>query len=91
MLSEEEKVCQTCFYDGCEVCCSRCSEWYHLECVKLKRQPRTDFVCKKCKTNETQRTRRRPSHGNAIFCFVNVSSIQIINTFYVYSRWRCRR
>ncbi|XP_064551139.1 bromodomain adjacent to zinc finger domain protein 1A [Drosophila montana] len=60
--TEDEKVCQTCFYDGCEICCSRCSEWYHLECVKLKRQPRTDFVCKKCKTNETQRTRRRPSH-----------------------------
>ncbi|EDW15404.1 uncharacterized protein Dmoj_GI24812 [Drosophila mojavensis] len=62
--TEEEAVCQICFYDGCEVCCSRCSEWYHLECVKLKRQPRTDFVCKKCKGNETSRTRRRPSHAD---------------------------
>ncbi|EDV91500.1 bromodomain adjacent to zinc finger domain protein 1A [Drosophila grimshawi] len=60
--TEVEKVCQTCFYDGCEICCARCSEWYHLECVKLKRQPRTDFVCKKCKSNEKPRTRRRLSH-----------------------------
>lgn len=60
--TEEEKACQVCFYDGCEISCVRCSEWYHLECVKLKRQPRTEFVCKKCKSNETQRSRRRPSH-----------------------------
>ncbi|KAH8312286.1 hypothetical protein KR044_010076 [Drosophila immigrans] len=60
--TEETKACQECFYDGCEICCARCSEWYHLECVKLKRQPRTDFVCKKCKSQENSRTRRRPSH-----------------------------
>ncbi|XP_060650599.1 bromodomain adjacent to zinc finger domain protein 1A [Drosophila nasuta] len=60
--TEEDKACQECFYDGCEICCARCSEWYHLECVKLKRQPRNDFVCKKCKSHENTRARRRPSH-----------------------------
>ncbi|KAL7727351.1 hypothetical protein ACLKA6_003010 [Drosophila palustris] len=59
---EETEACQVCFYNGCEISCVRCSEWFHLECVKLKRQPRTDFVCKKCKSIETQRPRRRPSN-----------------------------
>ncbi|KAH8340530.1 hypothetical protein KR059_000689 [Drosophila kikkawai] len=62
--AEEEKVCQTCFYDGSEIRCVRCSLYYHLECVHLKRQPRSEFVCKKCKTTETQRPRRRHSHMN---------------------------
>ncbi|XP_001358956.3 bromodomain adjacent to zinc finger domain protein 1A [Drosophila pseudoobscura] len=62
--SDDDKVCQVCFYDGSEIRCVRCSLYYHLDCAQLKRQPRADFVCKKCKTSETQRPRRRNSHVN---------------------------
>ncbi|BFF92915.1 bromodomain adjacent to zinc finger domain protein 1A [Drosophila madeirensis] len=62
--ADDEKVCQVCFYDGSEIRCVRCSFYYHLECAQLKRQPRADFVCKKCKATETQRPRRRHSNVN---------------------------
>lgn len=58
-------MCQTCFYDGSEIRCVRCSLYYHLECAHLKRPPRSEFVCKKCKTAETQRPRRRHSHSES--------------------------
>ncbi|KAH8267337.1 hypothetical protein KR018_011364 [Drosophila ironensis] len=64
LLHSEEKVCEKCFYDGSEVRCGKCQLYYHLECVNLKRMPRTEFVCKQCKTTETQRPRRRHSHMN---------------------------
>ncbi|KAH8318080.1 hypothetical protein KR074_007621 [Drosophila pseudoananassae] len=61
---DNEKVCQKCFYDGSEIRCARCSLYYHLECVYLKRQPRTEFVCKTCKSSESQRPRRRHMNGD---------------------------
>nr|AAL28651.1 LD09043p [Drosophila melanogaster] len=61
--SDEEKVCQKCFYDGGEIKCVQCRLFFHLECVHLKRPPRTDFVCKTCKPMP-QRPRRRHSNMN---------------------------
>ncbi|XP_030370028.1 bromodomain adjacent to zinc finger domain protein 1A [Scaptodrosophila lebanonensis] len=62
---EEEKICMICWYDGSEVCCARCNDWYHLECEQLKRRPRADFVCKKCKGGDTRRRPRQNADGDA--------------------------
>ncbi|XP_017073357.1 bromodomain adjacent to zinc finger domain protein 1A [Drosophila eugracilis] len=60
---DEEKVCQKCFYDGGDIRCVQCKLYFHLECVHLKRHPRTEFVCKTCKP-VPQRPRRRHSNMN---------------------------
>ncbi|XP_016979825.1 bromodomain adjacent to zinc finger domain protein 1A [Drosophila rhopaloa] len=61
--SHDEKVCNKCFYEGSDIRCVVCLLTYHLECVNLKRPPRTEFVCIKCKP-EPQRHRRRHSNMN---------------------------
>ncbi|KAH8383321.1 hypothetical protein KR009_007987 [Drosophila setifemur] len=60
----EEKVCNKCFYDGGEIQCGRCIQYYHLECVHLKRKPRKEYVCMNCKTTEQPRPRRRHMNGD---------------------------
>ncbi|XP_037707323.1 bromodomain adjacent to zinc finger domain protein 1A [Drosophila subpulchrella] len=61
--SDDEKVCQKCFYDGGEIRCAQCKLFFHLECVHLKRLPRTDYMCKTCKPVQ-HRPRRRHSNMN---------------------------
>ncbi|XP_017122711.1 bromodomain adjacent to zinc finger domain protein 1A [Drosophila elegans] len=61
--SHDEKVCNKCFYEGSDIKCVVCLSTYHLECVNLKRPPRTEFVCKACRP-DPQRPRRRHSNMN---------------------------
>lgn len=68
-------MCQKCFYDGGEIKCVQCRLFFHLECVHLKRPPRTDFVCKTCKPMP-QRPRRRHSNSKSTnFSLMNSSLI----------------
>ncbi|XP_017007757.3 bromodomain adjacent to zinc finger domain protein 1A [Drosophila takahashii] len=62
--SDDEKVCQKCFYDGGEIKCVQCKLFFHLECAHLKRPPRTEFVCKTCKPVQHRQPRRRHSNMN---------------------------
>ncbi|XP_005179329.2 bromodomain adjacent to zinc finger domain protein 1A [Musca domestica] len=61
-LDEDENVCNICSYDGSEISCTTCKDSFHLECIKLKRMPRYNFLCNKCKNNEN--TKKRKSRTN---------------------------
>ncbi|XP_039947514.1 bromodomain adjacent to zinc finger domain protein 1A [Bactrocera tryoni] len=59
---EDENVCAVCSYDGSDLMCIRCRETFHLECINMKRAPRYNFICSKCKTaNGTEK--RSPKSG----------------------------
>ncbi|XP_017057280.1 bromodomain adjacent to zinc finger domain protein 1A [Drosophila ficusphila] len=62
--SDEEKVCQKCFYDGGEIRCVQCRLFFHLECVHLKRPPRTEYTCKMCKPMPKPRRRHSNMNGD---------------------------
>uniref|UniRef100_A0A1B0AGK0 Bromodomain adjacent to zinc finger domain protein 1A n=1 Tax=Glossina pallidipes TaxID=7398 RepID=A0A1B0AGK0_GLOPL len=62
-VDEDESVCNVCSYDGSDLSCSQCKNSYHLECINLKRQPRYNFVCKKCKPS-TDGSRKRKIRAN---------------------------
>lgn len=59
---DDENVCVVCSYDGSDLMCIRCRETFHLECINMKRAPRYNFICSKCKTtNGTEK--RSPKSG----------------------------
>ncbi|XP_054736256.1 bromodomain adjacent to zinc finger domain protein 1A [Anastrepha obliqua] len=47
---EDDNVCVVCSYDGSDLMCIRCKETFHLECINMKRAPRYNFICPKCKS-----------------------------------------
>uniref|UniRef100_A0A1I8NLV6 Bromodomain adjacent to zinc finger domain protein 1A n=1 Tax=Stomoxys calcitrans TaxID=35570 RepID=A0A1I8NLV6_STOCA len=57
-VDEDENVCNICSYDGSELSCTTCKDSFHLECIKLKRMPRYNFLCSKCKAIEGSKKRK---------------------------------
>ncbi|XP_075149070.1 ATP-dependent chromatin assembly factor large subunit [Haematobia irritans] len=57
-VDEDENVCNICSYDGSELSCTTCKDSFHLECIKLKRMPRYNFLCSKCKAAEASKKRK---------------------------------
>jgi len=65
--SGDEEACQVCSYDGIEITCFGCSKQYHLDCVGLKRNPRGQWKCTKCKEKEEKKrkTKERSSESES--------------------------
>jgi Chromatin remodeling protein, contains PhD zinc finger len=52
--------------DGHIIGCEFCLEWYHLECVNLKKKPKVvDWMCRKCSSNKN-------NQQGIIFKYLNV-------------------
>ncbi|XP_037807459.1 bromodomain adjacent to zinc finger domain protein 1A [Lucilia sericata] len=64
-VDEDESVCNVCSYDGSELSCTRCKDSFHLECINLKRMPRYNFVCTKCKTKDGNKKRKSRANDSA--------------------------
>jgi len=51
----DDDICNVCSYEGSDLTCVRCKDGFHLECINLKRPPRYNFICSKCKVKEDKR------------------------------------
>ncbi|XP_036323316.1 bromodomain adjacent to zinc finger domain protein 1A [Rhagoletis pomonella] len=66
---EDDNVCVVCSYDGSDLMCIRCKETFHLECINMKRAPRYNFICSKCKStngNDKRSPKSARSNGKHI-------------------------
>ena len=54
-------TCKLCREDSsCEsIGCDHCNEWYHLNCLKMKKIPKNEWFCVDCKTRNWQRKSKR--------------------------------
>ncbi|XP_055376514.1 bromodomain adjacent to zinc finger domain protein 1A [Condylostylus longicornis] len=52
---DEEEACHICSYDGIEITCGGCSKQFHLDCIGLKRNPRGQWKCTKCKEKDDKK------------------------------------
>ncbi|KAM7359958.1 ATP-dependent chromatin assembly factor large subunit [Cochliomyia hominivorax] len=64
-VDEDENVCNVCSYDGSELSCTRCKDSFHLECINLKRMPRYNFICTKCKSKEGSKKRKSRANDSS--------------------------
>ncbi|XP_067619660.1 bromodomain adjacent to zinc finger domain protein 1A isoform X2 [Eurosta solidaginis] len=66
---EDDNVCVVCSYDGSDLICIRCKDSFHLECINMKRAPRYNFICSKCKSvngNEKRSPKSAKSNGRDV-------------------------